>query len=240
MRGENERGRSLLERPGRLAAVGTAVVVCALSVSAAMGVSFTSDAAHATQPVTHEDPGHPARGGPPHTYSGSSDVPPSGGSTQTTPPVDDDPAKSLHQDENSTVDAAALPAHSGEGRRIVFDMTSQRVWLVGPAGHVVRTYPVSGSKYDNLNPGTYTVSSKSRYATAYNSDETLNYMVRFAYGRTAPIGFHAIPVRPDGSLVESRAGLGKPASDGCIRQWRTDALALWNFAPVGTRVDVVA
>ena len=120
-------------------------------------------------------------------------------------------------------------------------MTAQRVWLVNADNSVARTYLVSGSKYDNLAPDSYTVSSRSRYATAYNNgSETLNFMVRFAQGRTAPIGFHAIPVRSDGSLVEPRSGLGSPASDGCIRQWITDAHALWDFAPVGTRVVVLA
>lgn len=133
-----------------------------------------------------------------------------------------------------------LPAHSGSGKRVVFGVGAQRVWLVNAADKVVRTYPVSGSKYDNLNLGTYHVSSVSRVATAYNSQERLPYMVRFAYGRTAPIGFHAIPVRPDGTLVESRSELGKPMSDGCIRAWITDARALWNFAPVGTTVVVHA
>ena len=34
--------------------------------------------------------------------------------------------------------------------------------------------------------------------------------------------------------------LGTPLSHGCIRQWRPDAKALWDFAPVGTEVVVVA
>ena len=59
-------------------------------------------------------------------------------------------------------------------------------------------------------------------------------------GRTAPIGFHSIPEMPDGTLVETRSELGAPASDGCIRQWITDARALWKFAPDGTTVVVRA
>ena len=35
------------------------------------------------------------------------------------------------------------------------------------------------------------------------------------------------------------AELGTPQSHGCVRQRRVDAKALWDFAPVGTRVVVV-
>ena len=132
----------------------------------------------------------------------------------------------------------ALPADSGEGRRIVFSETAQRVWLVGAAGSVERTYLVSGSKYDNLNPGTYTVQSKTRHATAFDYSGTMEYFVRFATGYTAPIGFHTVPVDNSGRREQTKKQLGTPTSSGCVRQWRDDAIALWNFAPVGTKVVV--
>jgi hypothetical protein len=245
-----------VDRPGRLAAVGAAALVCALSVSGALGFSFidgpagasprpstvrSADTGSSANPAAHETPHVPTPGAdsgrtsPDHPAGqGSGDRASSdrrsgdrgsGGTSRNLPPA---------------VDPTRLPPHSGTGKRIVFDMSAQRVWLVGPKGAVVRTYPVSGSKYDNLHPDTYSVTSRSRYATAYNSNETLNFMVRFAFGRTAPIGFHAIPELPNGRLVEKRSGLGEPASDGCIRQWITDARALWDFAPVGTSVVEVA
>jgi lipoprotein-anchoring transpeptidase ErfK/SrfK len=68
---------------------------------------------------------------------------------------------------------------------------------------------------------------------------TMKYMVRFAHGPNAAIGFHDIPVL-HGATVQTRAQLGTPQSHGCIRQWRPDAKALWDFAPVGTTVVVVA
>jgi lipoprotein-anchoring transpeptidase ErfK/SrfK len=75
---------------------------------------------------------------------------------------------------------------------------------------------------------------------SFDGRETMRFMVRFASGRNAPIGFHDIPRRPDGSLVETRTELGTPQSAGCIRQWGPDAKALWRFAPVGTSVVVTA
>ena len=134
----------------------------------------------------------------------------------------------------------ALPAHSGEGRRIVFSETAQRVWLVADGEKVERTYLVSGSKFDNLNPGTYSVLSKSRYATAFDYSGSMEYFVRFATGFTAPIGFHTVPVDNAGRPEQSKEELGTPKSAGCVRQWRDDAIALWTFAPVGTKVVVTA
>ena len=134
-----------------------------------------------------------------------------------------------------------LPVASGTGKRVVFDMSAQRVWLVDPAHRpqVLRTYRVSGSLSDNLHPGSYTVYSRSRHAIGVDDSGTMQYMVRFAHGDNAAIGFHDIPVK-DGHLVQSRSDLGTPQSHGCIRQWRPDAQALWGFAPVGTSVVVVA
>lgn len=133
-----------------------------------------------------------------------------------------------------------LPADSGQGRRIVFSEGAQRVWLVEGGDKVERSYLVSGSKFDNLNPGTYTVESKTRYATAFDYSGSMEYFVRFATGFTAPIGFHTVPVDNAGRPEQSKEQLGTPTSAGCVRQWRDDAIALWVFAPVGTKVVVTA
>ena len=132
----------------------------------------------------------------------------------------------------------ALPPQSGTGRRVVFDISDQRVWLVESAGEVLRTYPVSGSKHDNLGPGHYEVYSRSRHAISYDYQETMQYMVRFATGDNAAIGFHDIPRDQQGEPVQTRAQLGQQLSSGCIRQARPDAIALWRFAGVGTPVVV--
>lgn len=81
--------------------------------------------------------------------------------------------------------------------------------------------------------------SKSRNATSYDYGSTMQYFVRFTTGRNAPIGFHDIPVGNDGSLLQTLGQLGTPLSAGCIRQARPDAVELWNFAPIGTSVEVL-
>jgi hypothetical protein len=139
----------------------------------------------------------------------------------------------------------ALPAGSGSGERVVFDISDQRVWLVGThpgsedAGDVRRTYLVSGSVTDNLKPGTYAVYSRSRWATGIDDSGVMQYFVRFTRGDHAAIGFHSIPTK-DGRPLQSTDQLGTPQSHGCIRQATPDARALWAFAPVGTKVVVTA
>jgi lipoprotein-anchoring transpeptidase ErfK/SrfK len=141
---------------------------------------------------------------------------------------------------SSTSSSAAdetLPARSGQGRRVVFSESRQRVWLVGEGERVLRSYLVSGSVYDNLDPGTYEVYSRSEQAWGIDDSGTMRYFVRFAHGDNAAIGFHDIPV-DDGRPLQGVDELGTPRSHGCIRQRRADAKALWRFAPLGTTVVV--
>ncbi len=135
----------------------------------------------------------------------------------------------------------ALPAGSGSGKRVVFDISDQRVWLVdaGEASDVRRTYLVSGSLTDNLKPGTYAVYSRSRWATGIGDSGVMQYFTRFTRGDNAAIGFHSIPTK-DGRPLQTIDQLGTPQSHGCIRQAMPDAKALWAFAPVGTKVVVTA
>lgn len=134
----------------------------------------------------------------------------------------------------------APPKNSGEGRRIVFDQGDQRVWLIDDDNTVERTYLVSGSRFENLDPGAYSVSSKTRHATAFDASGTMEYFVRFATGVSEPIGFHSVPRDNTGKLEQTKAQLGERLSAGCVRQWKNDAIALWDFAPIGTKVYVTA
>ena len=153
---------------------------------------------------------------------------------------DEQPGDSPESDRPEGVSAdESLPADSGDGYRVVFSEARQRVWLVDEDG-VQRTYPVSGSLYDNLDPGTYEVYSRSEQAYAFDGSGSMKYFVRFAEGDTgAAIGFHDIPVDNAGDLVQTVDQLGTAQSHGCIRQEQEDAIALWEFAPVGTDVVVV-
>jgi lipoprotein-anchoring transpeptidase ErfK/SrfK len=147
----------------------------------------------------------------------------------TTPPADSKPPA-----------VEPLPADSGTGKRVVYDISAQQVWLVEADGSVIRTYRVSGSRHDQLAAGTYQVFSRSRHATSWHGTESMEFMVRFHRGARSNIGFHDIPVDTStGAEVQTLAELGTPLSDGCIRQDVDDAAELWEFAPEGTPVVVL-
>jgi hypothetical protein len=211
-------------RYGRIAVLGSAVAVTLLSGLAGIGVLGAGTTAAVADPVArpaaYQQGRLPASTRPsrvvaigPTTSGGRTDAP------QQEP----------------------VPPSSGSGRRVVFSQHLQRVWLVGSRDHKVRrTYLVSGSVTDNLQPGTYSVYSRSRHAIGVDDSGTMEYFVRFTRGPTgAAIGFHSIPTK-DGRALQTTAELGTAQSHGCIRQWKPDAIALWHFAPVGTPVVVVA
>ena len=208
-------------RYGRIATFGASVVVTAITVLGGLGVL-------------------PAGGGPSYAATG--------GTGQEPTTAGDTAALTATEQQDGTDEEATaeevdpsdleVPLDSGEGRRVVFDQEAQRVWLVKADESVERTYLVSGSIYDNLDPGSYSVYSRSKHAWGVDDSGTMKFMVRFAYGAEAAIGFHDIPVL-DGEKVQPRTALGTPQSHGCIRQKTPDAKALWEFAPLGTTVVVV-
>jgi len=130
------------------------------------------------------------------------------------------------------------PATAGgwSGRRINYSVSQQRVALIEADGRQLRSYSVSG-KAGVPRPGTYHVFSKSRVSSA--GSLRLDHMVRFVPGDKA-IGFHAIPVRQDGTPIQSESELGQYRSHGCVRQSSSDAAFLFDWAPVGTTLVVTA
>lgn len=207
-------------RYGRLAAAGSAFLVTLVSLLGGLGVLPSSASAEHSSGAMRPTAAR-------HHVSAS-------------PSVDADLTPSSTR--RRSVDAApsgSAPADSGSGRRVVFSQSLQRVWLVGAHDALRRTYLVSGSTSDNLDPGTYQVYSRSRHAIGIDDSGTMRYFVRFTQGDTgAAIGFHDIPVA-DGHRIQSTSQLGTPQSHGCIRQKTADAKALWQFAPLGTTVVVI-
>lgn len=229
-------------RPSRLLAVASAALVTVLTVGGSLGMI---PGVSAQQPAIAAAGGKAAATADAGPYSNVGADSQGVGSEPDPLKVEEKPAAAgAESDEvvsETFSDGYALPAKSGEGKRIVYDISEQHTWLVGADNSVVRHYPVSGGRDESLlDPGRYDVYSKSRHAVAFNQRETMNYMVRFSHGDYAAIGFHDVPAFDGGTLAQSRDELGTPRSAGCIRQWITDARALWRFSEVGTSVVVKA
>lgn len=140
-------------------------------------------------------------------------------------------------DLNRSAEFPPLPEDSGEGRRVVYSNSQQRLWLVDGDGVVVDSYLVSGRR-GVPRSGTYRVYSKSPLAYAGHDGVTMTHMVRFARGRHLPIGFHAIPRTRSGRPLQTMAELGQYRSAGCVRQPPEKAEQLYYFADLGTTVVV--
>jgi hypothetical protein len=255
--------RNVRPRYGRIGVLAASITISAVAALANFGVLPTSSAQAGTGP-------HPAaysRTAQDQTPSGDSvsgsrsDSEAGGPSVDRSTPAGQDPSSGSSTQLPGSTDGAttpgttpgatqgttqgtstkAVPADSGSGRRIVFSQSLQRVWLLGrQPGDVQKTYLVSGSVTHNLQPGTYSVYSKSRWAVGIDDSGVMQYFVRFTQGPTgAAIGFHSIPTK-NGVALQTRAQLGTPQSHGCIRQYLPNAIALWDFAPIGTKVVVVA
>jgi hypothetical protein len=142
------------------------------------------------------------------------------------------------EEEAAGDEGPPVPSDSGEGRRIVYSNSGQRVWLVESDGVVIDTYLVSG-KEGVPAPGDYEVFSKSEVAYAGHDDITMSHMVRFAHGQNLAIGFHAIPNDGNGLPLQTEEELGAYRSAGCVRQSPGQAAALYEWAEEGTVVVVL-
>jgi len=155
--------------------------------------------------------------------AGSSDA-----TTTTTPTV-----------TNAVVEVAPVPAKSGVGRRIVYANRQQRVWVINGDNEVIRVFPVSGM-LGQPGKGTFAVFSKS--PSSYSPEfagVTFRFMTRFAIGRNGGnIGFHEIPIR-NNKPMQTVDELGAFKGSGCLRSSTQDALFIYKWATLGTKVVVV-
>ena len=137
------------------------------------------------------------------------------------------------------VKAAPVPIKSGTGRRIVYANRQQRVWVINADNEVIRTFPVSGMLGQPGN-GTFSVFSKS--PTSYSPEfagVTFRFMTRFAIGRNGGnIGFHEIPIR-NSKPMQTVDELGAFKGSGCLRSSTKDALFIYQWATLGTKVVVI-
>lgn len=123
-----------------------------------------------------------------------------------------------------------VPADSGTGRRVVYQLESRRVWLVGADERTIRTYPVAPSSVDP-DPGAYAVTSRNMSLVGSDGVQ-VEHVIVFHQEDGIVFGFSAAL---DGSLPNPKAR----KKTGAVRQTRPDGKALWDFALIDTKVVVV-
>ncbi|OIJ69941.1 hypothetical protein WN71_000600 [Streptomyces mangrovisoli] len=126
--------------------------------------------------------------------------------------------------------AAAVPASSGSGRRVVYSLAQKRVWLVDGDDVASRTFTVWPGTV-SPDPGSYTVSVR-RDSTTGSDGVKIEHIVYFAAKSGLNIAFsNAV----DGSEPSPASG----TQTGGIRMHTADGAALWTFGSTGTKVTVV-
>jgi hypothetical protein len=124
----------------------------------------------------------------------------------------------------------ALPTGSGAGRRVVYSLDDDRVWLVDAGEKVKRTFRVTPGTVDPP-AGSYTVTSRSNAVTGTDG-LPVEHVVRFATIENTTVGFSA--------LADGAAPRPNPAvKTGGIRETRGDGDAMWDFATIGRTVVVI-
>lgn len=130
----------------------------------------------------------------------------------------------------------ALPAESGQGKRVVYSLGERRVWLVdvpadGADETVVDNYAVHPSSVDPP-PGEYSVTSRTPQVRGSDGVPVENVVVFHVSEDGVVFGFSSAL---DGSLPDPDS----TQRTGGVRQSPEDGATLWTFAEVGDAVVVV-
>jgi len=126
----------------------------------------------------------------------------------------------------------ALPGGTGKGKRVVYSLDDDRVWIVGTNGRVLRTFTVTPGTVDPA-PGSYLVTSRSNSITGTDGTP-IEHVVRFTGVDGVAIGFSAAV-----DTTAPQPELDPEARTGGIRETRPDGTAMWEFATIGERVVVI-
>ncbi len=133
---------------------------------------------------------------------------------------------------------APAPAAPGGGQRIVIDLSDQRM-VVYQGGQVLWNWVVStGRPGQETAVGHYKVLNKIPNAYAYTWGLQMPYWLGIYWAGSLQNGIHALPIQANGQRLWE-GYLGQRVSFGCIILSTQNAATLYNWATVGTPVDVV-
>ncbi|GAB1336183.1 hypothetical protein ACE1SV_27730 [Streptomyces sp. E-15] len=125
----------------------------------------------------------------------------------------------------------ALPDASGEGRRIVYSLGRERVWLVDATGKPVRTFAVWPGTVDPR-PGRYSITLRTQSLKGSDGVE-IEHVMYFTKTDGVNVAFS-----------NALDGASPPPANGQklggIRMHKEDGAALWSFGDQGTLVAVVS
>jgi LysM repeat protein len=127
---------------------------------------------------------------------------------------------------------------TGGGKRIVVDLSEQRMYVY-QNGQLLWNWVVStGRPGQETAVGHYKVLNKIPNAYAYTWSLQMPYWLGIYWAGSLQNGIHALPIQANGQRLWA-GYLGQRVSFGCIILGTENAKALYNWAAVGTPVDIV-
>jgi LysM repeat protein len=147
------------------------------------------------------------------------------------------PGQTLRIPAGGTAVAPAPAAGSTSGRRIVVDLSEQRMYVY-QNGQLLWNWVVStGRPGQETAVGHYKVLNKLPNAYAYTWGLQMPYWLGIYWAGHLQNGIHALPIQSNGQRLWE-GYLGQRVSFGCVILSTQNAATLYNWATVGTPVDV--
>ncbi len=134
--------------------------------------------------------------------------------------------------------SSPAPTVAGAGSRIVVDLSDQRMYVY-QNGQLLWNWIVStGRPGQETAVGHYQVLNKIPNAYAYTWALQMPHWLGIYWAGSLQNGIHALPIQANGQRLWE-GYLGQRVSFGCIILSTQNAATLYNWATVGTPVDIV-
>jgi len=133
--------------------------------------------------------------------------------------------------------SAPAPAPAGGGgKRIVVDLSAQRMYVYQD-GQLLWSWVVSTGVRGGTATGHFRVLNKIPSAWASTWSLKMPHWLGIYWAGSLQNGIHALPILPNGQTLWA-GYLGTPVSYGCVILSTQNAATLYNWATVGTPVDI--
>jgi lipoprotein-anchoring transpeptidase ErfK/SrfK len=137
----------------------------------------------------------------------------------------------------SKEEASQPSSQSNEGKRILVDISEQRVYAY-QGNDLIYTFTASTGRSNTTLRGSFRILDKIPNAWSDPWGFWMpDWMGIYYVGYNLENGFHALPVLPGGQQIWGDS-LGTPISYGCVVLSTGDAEKLFSWADVGTPVDI--
>jgi LysM repeat protein len=134
--------------------------------------------------------------------------------------------------------SGATSSTAGSGKRIVVDLSEQRMYVYHNGQLLWKWVVSTGRPGQETAVGHYKVLNKIPNAYAYTWSLQMPYWLGIYWAGSLQNGIHALPIQANGQRLWA-GYLGQRVSFGCIILSTENAQTLYNWAAVGTPVDIV-